>query len=71
MKHLNIFSKPTAIFALMLVVLFSACRKNYDLYNTNPNALSPDDLKKDNLGAGTFIPTMQVNVFYNLKKDDW
>lgn len=71
MKYSNILNRPFAISALMLVALFSACTKNYDLYNTNPNTLSPDDLQKDNVGAGTFIPTMQVNVFYNLKKDDW
>jgi hypothetical protein len=66
MKYLNKLTKRSAIFAMMLVALFSACRKDYDLYNTNPNALSDADLLKDNTGAGTFIPTMQVNVFYNL-----
>lgn len=66
MKYLNKTNKLCAVFAIMLTTLFSACTKDFDKYNTNPNALTDADLVKDNIGASAFIPTMQVNVFYNL-----
>ncbi|QNR83141.1 SusD/RagB family nutrient-binding outer membrane lipoprotein [Pedobacter riviphilus] len=71
MKYLNKTTKITTVFAMALVTLFSACTKNFEEYNTNPNGLTSEDLLKDNLGAGSFIPTMQVNVIYNKPQDNW
>jgi len=71
MKFLNKPTKQTAFFAIMLLALFSACTKKFDEYNTNPNGLTGADLSKDNLGAGSFIPAMQVNVIYTKVQDDW
>lgn len=71
MKYLNKTTKLCAIFAATLVTLFSACTKNYSDYNKNPNALTNDDLLRDNIGASAFIPTMQVNVFYNLLNQNY
>lgn len=71
MKYLNKTFKLTPIFLVCLVAIFSACTKKYDEFNTNPNGLTDADLLKDNLGAGSFIPAMQVNVFYCKPQDNW
>lgn len=54
-----------------LLILSFGCTKNFEKYNKNPNALSDEELGRDNVGAGTFIPTMQANVFYDLQSENY
>ncbi|WP_316805522.1 RagB/SusD family nutrient uptake outer membrane protein [Pedobacter nototheniae] len=46
----------------VVVLLQTACTKNFDEYNTNPDGITRDLLNKDNVGIGAFFPQMEENV---------
>ncbi|SDL29696.1 Susd and RagB outer membrane lipoprotein [Pedobacter steynii] len=60
-----------AIFAATFVMVQSSCTKDFDKYNANPNGLTEEDLLKDNISSGIFIPEMQVNVMYCKTNEDY
>ena len=57
----NITHNLCLAFLLCSVFLFS-CTDDFERKNTDPNRALEEDIKKDLLGVGGFIPTMQTDV---------
>src|SRR5437879_10694442 len=66
MKTISKYFKKRASLIWMCLVpglmMISSCNKNFENYNTNPNALTETQLKGDFQDVGAFFPDMQVSI---------
>ena len=46
----------------LLALAFTACTSDFDKYNTDPNAATPEDLEVDNLNVGAFFRQMELRM---------
>ncbi len=53
---------------LSIILLMSACRDNYYDFNSDPNAVNPDQLNYDNYGTGGLISAMETSIFLATNK---
>lgn len=63
---INKLNRKTVInmLSLLITILWtSACRENYYAYNSDPNAVSPEQLNYDNYGTGGLISSMETSLF--------
>lgn len=69
MKHIQI---KTAIPVFLAFVAFlCGCTKNFDAYNTNPYGLTQEELQRNGVAAGSFIPTLEQSVVYCQSTNDY
>ncbi len=53
---------------LIILLLVSACRDNYYDFNSDPNAVGPDQLNYDNYGTGGLIRAMETSIFLSTEQ---
>ncbi len=53
---------------LIILLLVSSCRDNYYDFNSDPNAVGPDQLNYDNYGTGGLISAMETSIFLATNK---
>ena len=51
-----------AVLAAWGIMLQTACTKNFDSLNTNPNGITDSMLELDHVGLGAFFPNMEKNI---------
>jgi hypothetical protein len=65
------FNKKNSLVGLCILlglVVISSCTKNFEKYNTNPNAVTEAQLKGDGQNIGGFFPDMQTSI---MRIVDW
>ncbi|HVV56269.1 MAG TPA: SusD/RagB family nutrient-binding outer membrane lipoprotein, partial [Mucilaginibacter sp.] len=65
------FRKRNSLAGLCILaglLAISSCTKNFEKYNTNPNAVTEDQLKGDGQNIGGFFPDMETSI---MRIVDW
>jgi hypothetical protein len=63
MNNLKRINSHNVFLWALVILLLSACTKNFEKFNTDPNALPANQAKYDNIALGSFFRQMTESIF--------